>query len=188
MLIKAIDHSATLFLIRDALPQDLVRTVLQTDWANLPWQRQPGQEQWRRRRIDESVLPWKQHWDQCMQQLWPNIAAQCHRTLQSYQGTAWWLDEPGFTCDLHTDGEMPGAMQLTWIGANQNLGTAFYHYKNTHSLRYQFELEPNCGYIMFNMADSQGARYLQWHGMLNAVPEHSFRLTSYSWITEDKSK
>jgi hypothetical protein len=82
---------------------------------------------------------------------------------------------------MHTDGEMPGAMQMTWIG--NELGTAFYHYKDHASLRHQFAVEPNAGYLMINNPDPTGYRKLQWHGMLTPVPADSFRVSSYSWLT-----
>jgi hypothetical protein len=42
---------------------------------------------------------------------------------------------------------------------------------------------PNTGYIMINQPDETGYRKLLWHAMLTEVPEDSFRLTSYSWMT-----
>jgi hypothetical protein len=80
---------------------------------------------------------------------------------------------------MHTDGEMPGSMQLNWIGTG-DLGTAFYWYKDPAAIRYQTTFEPNTGYIMINSSDDTGYRPLMWHAMLNPVPANSFRLTSYS--------
>lgn len=182
MQITPIDQDNNLFFIKDVFPQSLVDQLMTTDWKALPWQRQEGQEQWARRRIDNSALQWNFEWDDFCQQLWPTIAQHIGYKMSNYQGTAWWLDEPGFTCSMHTDGEMPGAMQMTWIG-NVNLGTSFYHYKTPDTLRYQFEVSPNTGYIMINRPGVDGYRKLQWHAMLNPVPVDQFRLSSYSWIT-----
>lgn len=184
MLIAAVDHYQDLFSVKDVLPTDLVQEILLTDWPNMPWQRQQGQEQWARRRIDDSALVWIDHFTAAMQNIWPLLSQGLNRKLSAYQGTAWWFDEPGFTCTMHTDGEMPGAMQLMWIGADSKLGTAFYHYKNSNSLRHQFEMKVNSGYVMINNADDQGFRHLQWHAMLTPVPANTYRLCSYSWITE----
>jgi len=181
MQITAVDQDHNLFRVTDVFPHSLVQQILATDWAILPWQRQEGQESWARRRIDNRSLVWHQTWDQCCEELWPKIGAALGKHIDRYQGTAWWVDEPGFVCDMHTDGEMPGAMQMTWIG--HDLGTAFYHYKDTAAVRHQFAVEPNTGYIMINNADPMGYRKLQWHGMLTPVPADSLRVSSYSWIT-----
>lgn len=179
MQITPVDSDFNLFRVEDVFSQDLVQQVLTTDWANLPWCRQEGQESWPRRKIDNSALPWIQDWDQECSCLWPKIQSQTRAEMNHYQGTAFWLDEPGFTCNMHTDGELPGSMQLTWIGA-KNLGTTFYWYKDINSLRYQTPFESNSGYIMINRADAQGYRRLMWHAMLTAVPANTFRITSYS--------
>jgi hypothetical protein len=183
MQITAVDNENNLFWVRDIVPVDLVDQILRTPWMSLAWIKQEGQESWRRRRINDTVLPWIGYWNQYCQQLWPSISEAIGMKLHNYQGTAWWLDEPGFTCGLHTDGEMPGAMQLTWIGAIPELGTAFYNYKDPAALRYQFPMQANAGYVMINNADHTGTRRLQWHGMLTPVPANTFRLTSYTWMT-----
>jgi len=78
---------------------------------------------------------------------------------------------------MHTDGEMPGSMHLTWHGP----GTAFYWHNDPATLRYQTPEHPNAGYIMINQADATGYRQLLWHAML--TPSDSYRITSYTWIT-----
>lgn len=180
MQVTAVDQDCNLFLIEDIFPQALVDQILSTPWLDLPWQRQEGQELWHRRRIIDSSLPWLSQWNQCCQDLWPNISKFIGYDMTQYQGTAWWVDEPGFTCSMHTDGEMPGAMQITWVG-DSNLGTEFYHFKNKNHLRYKFTPKANQGYIMINRPDHTGFRKLQWHAML--VPVQQYRVSSYSWIT-----
>jgi hypothetical protein len=96
--------------------------------------------------------------------------------------TGFWIDMPTYTCPIHTDGELPGAIQMYWIGASQDLGTTWYYYKDQHSVRHSFKFEPNTGYIMINNPDPDGYRKLQWHGMLTPVPDNSFRVSSYSWL------
>jgi len=183
MQIIPVDDQNNLYVIQDLLPQSMVDKVLSTSWESIPWQRQDGQENWLRRCIDDSKLIWFGEFEQNLSQLWNQIAQSIGREILPYQGTAWWLDEPGFTCPLHTDGEMPGSMQITWFG-DADTGTTFYYYKDSSSLRFQVPVKSNCGYIMINTADNSGYRKLQWHGM-PACTQH-FRLTSYSWITEIK--
>jgi hypothetical protein len=188
MQITAVDGENNLFQVKDIAPAELVDEILRTPWMELPYVRQQGKDFLKRRKIDNSKIPWTDQWDQHCQHIWPVIAeklnVKIHNYMSSrdYPGTAWWVDEPGFTCAIHTDGEMPGAMQLFWIGSRIDLGTAFYNYKKSDALRYQFPMQPNSGYIMINQPDSQGFRKLQWHGMLRSVPANSFRLTSYVWI------
>ena len=182
MQITPVDHNNNLFFVKDVFSQSLVDQIISTDWLALPWCRQEGQESWPRRRIENQSLTWNSEWDQSCQQLWLVLEQSIGYKMLNYQGTAWWVDEPGFTCDMHTDGEMPGAMQMTWIG-DVNLGTSFYHYKNSNALRHQFEVSPNTGYIMINRPTQDGYRKLQWHAMLTPVPATQYRISSYSWIT-----
>lgn len=182
MNIYPVDNENNLFRIQQVFDPDLVSQVLNTDWLNMPWQRQEGQESWARRRIDNTALPWIDQWHSHMRHAWPEIEQSVGVPIHGYTDTAFWLDEPGFTCSMHTDGEMPGSLQLTWIGSDASHGTAFYWFKDHNSLRYQVPMEPNAGYIMINKANDQGYRKLLWHAMLTPVPENSFRLTSYTWI------
>jgi hypothetical protein len=179
MQITAVDNELNLFCVTHAVPDHLVKKILDTDWPNLPWDRQPGQESWPRRRIRNQSLPWIQEWDNYFHNIWPTIQKTLGVKLHSYCGTAFWLDEPGFVCYMHTDGEMPGSLQLVWQGS----GTTFYWHNNTTTLRYQVPSEPNNGYVMLNTSDSQGCQPLIWHAMLDPVPTNSFRVTSYTWIT-----
>lgn len=178
MQITPIDSENNLYRIVDVVPQDLVQQVMTTDWLSLPWSRQQGQEQWSRRRIQDSAIPWIQQWDNHFVSIWPSVAQQLDRAIAPYSGTAFWIDEPGFTCTMHTDGELPGSLHLTWRGP----GTTFYWYKDVESVRYQVPEEINAGYIMINQPDDLGYRRLLWHAMLTPVPQDSYRLTTYTWI------
>ena len=178
ILIAPVDDERNLFRINNVFPTELTHQVQNTDWLQLPWQRQEGQENWKRRRIDESVLPWIDSWHNHMNKIWPTIEEKIGILIKPYSGTAFWIDEPGFTCALHTDGEMPGSLHLTWRGP----GTTFYWFKDPHSLRYQVPELPNAGYIMINQESTEGYRKLLWHAMLTPVPADSYRLTTYTWI------
>jgi hypothetical protein len=179
MQITAVDQENNLFRVENVFSKDLVDKVLATDWNILPWQRQEGQEQWKRRRVINSAILWIDQWDQEMRQQWNNIEMALGMAIQSYSGTAFWIDEPGFECSMHTDGEMPGSLHLTWAGT----GTSFYWHNNVKSLRYQAPSQPNCGYIMINQADETGYRRLLWHAMPTPVELNTLRLTTYTWIT-----
>ena len=184
MTIYPVDNYHDLFVVENFFPPTIVDKVLSTDWVSLPWIRQESQETWKRKKILEENLHWQNEWDNWFRDNLGEIELCLNKKLTGYQGTAWWLDEPGFTCPIHTDGEMPGAMQLTWVGSSSDLGTVFYHYKDPTKIRYKFQCKPNTGYIMLNSLNKNHYRYLQWHGMLTPVPSNSFRLTSYSWLTE----
>ena len=179
MQVTAVDQENNLFRVGHAVTNSLVDKVLTTDWLALPWERQQGQELWARKRVINSVIPWINEWHTCLEQAWPSLEKQLGIKIQPYQGTAFWIDEPGFTCSMHTDGEMPGSLHLTWQGP----GTTFYWYKDPSSVRYQVPSHPNSGYAMINQANDTGYRPLLWHAMLDPVPANSLRLTSYSWIT-----
>jgi hypothetical protein len=179
MQITAVDSESNLFCVQDVFSSELVDQVLATPWLELAWTRQEGQENWSRRRIKDSAISWLPQWHRELGQSWTTIQQQLDIKLVPYYGTAFWLDEPGFTCGMHTDGELPGSLHMPWIGT----GTSFYWYKDPATLRYQVPPQPNSGYIMINQADSTGFRKLIWHGMLKPVPENTFRVTSYTWLT-----
>ena len=178
MLIEPVDSENNLFRIVDVFPQQLVDCVMRESWPDLDWQRQEGQENWLRRRIKNQCIPWIDQWDSHLESIWPDIQNNLSVPIAGYSGTAFWLDEPGFQCPIHTDGEMPGSMHLTWHGP----GTTFYWYKDANTVRYQVPMQPNAGYIMINLPDHTKYRRLQWHGMLDTVPADTFRLSTYTWI------
>lgn len=182
MQITQIDEYKNLFKISNVFPYHIVEKVLFTPWMELAWQRQQGQETWRRRRINDSEIPWRKEWDSHLQSIWSDIAQAVGRDIGDYIGTGWWVDEPEFSCPMHTDGEMPGSLHMTWIAAVPELGTAFYNYKDENSLRHHFMAEANTGYIMINVPDAAGTRHLQWHAMLTPVPAETYRLSSYTWL------
>lgn len=177
MQVTPIDNENNLFKVENVFSDELAQQVLETDWLNLPWQRQEGQENWNRRRIENNAIPWIDEWDKQLRQAWDSLASQLGRPIAPYAGTAFWLDEDGFTCSMHTDGELPGSLHLTWIGP----GTTFYWYKDPNALRYQVPSQPNAGYVMINQPDETGYRKLLWHAML--TPVNNFRITSYTWLT-----
>jgi hypothetical protein len=185
MLISSIDSDNNLFQVTELVPPVLVEQIVNTPWLDLKWIRQEGQESWPRRRILDTEIPWIAEWNQYLQSQWSAISTAVGTPLQDSPATIFWLDEPGFVCPIHTDGEMEGSLHVSWIG-KPNLGTCFYHYKNPKTVRHEFKLESNNGYIMLNNSDEIGYRKLQWHGMLNPVPVNTYRLTSYTWVYSSK--
>ena len=178
MQIEPVDDQYNLFRITDAVSCELANLVLTTDWTSLPWIKQQGQENWARRRINDLSIPWIDKWHREIENSWEHIQQQLNTELASYAGTAFWLDEPGFVCGMHTDGEMPGSLHLNWIGP----ATCFYWYKDPAAIRYQVPAVSNSGYAMINQADDNGYIKLLWHDMPTPVPAGTFRLTTYTWL------
>lgn len=182
MQVIPVDEYNNLFAVSDVFPQSLVDKILFTPWMHLRWERQLGQELWPRRRILESELPWADEWNTQIVKVVADIQQAIGIELDWPRGTSWWLDEPGFAVGVHTDGSLPGAMQITWVADNPSLGTCFYHDKGGTQVRRHFLAGANQGYLMINPVDKAGYSHLQWHGMENPVPQGTFRLSSYSLI------
>jgi len=181
MHLTPVDHNCNLFVASCVVSEQLQQKILNTPWLDLEFVQQPGQENWPRRLVLKHQLDWYQQWQYEFENLWPQLEQNLGVKLHPYSDTAFWIDEPGFTCAIHTDGELPGSLHLSWIG-ERKLGTTFYHSKNSNDVRFRHDFLPNSGYAMINMADSTGYRFLQWHGMLEPVPENHYRLTSYTWL------
>ena len=177
MNIVPIDAKQNLYLAQDLVPEHLADEIVNTDWLSLDYTRELLQETWPRRRIKDSAVPWIEQWNSYFNEIRTDLTDVIKTNVQTrylgYGGTAWWVDEPGFDCAIHTDGNLPGAMQLYWIG-DINQGTTFYHTKDITNVRYQFVCQPNQGYIMM--------RDPQWHAMLQPVLPGKYRVTSYTWI------
>ena len=182
MQITAVDQNHNLFTISDLVPQSLVDKILKTDWLSLEHTLTEG-NRLLRRQVQNYQLPWINEWHDCIHQNWQSIAEQTTCNHLKYADTGFWIDMPTYTCPIHTDGELPGSIQMYWIGTDTNIGTTWYHYKNQpDQTRHVFKFIPNTGYIMINQSEPNGYRKLQWHGMLTPVPDNSFRVSSYSWL------
>jgi hypothetical protein len=181
MQLVPIDHINNLFQVSNAVPSDLEKKIVSTDWTRLQFVKQPGQETWSRRLIINDQLEWIDQWNQEMHNSWQKLQEIMKVELYPYVQTAFWLDESGFTCGIHTDGDLAGSLQLNWIG-DKNLATEFYHTNNFYDKRFSQPFIPNTGYAMVNMPGKDSSRYLQWHGMLNPVPPNTIRVTSYVWL------
>ena len=183
MQITPVDQDHNLFAVIDLVPQSLVDKILETDWLSLEHTLTEG-NRLLRRQVQNNQLPWIDEWHDCMRQTWQSIVEQTTCNHLNYADTGFWIDMPTYTCPIHTDGELPGSIQMYWIGADTNIGTTWYHHKNQlDQTRHVFKFIPNTGYIMINQPEPNGYRKLQWHGMLTPVPDNSFRVSSYSWLT-----
>lgn len=186
MEITAVDQDHNLFSVKNLIPKNLEEKILATPWMDLSYTREQYQETWARRRINTNELSWFTEWEDHMLATWQTtIVERFHskfkKTILPYPGTAFWVDEPGFICPIHTDGTLPGSIHIMWHGT-PNLGTTFYKHKDLNSLRYQVEFIPNNGYIMINQPDDSGTQPLLWHAMMNPVPQNDYRVTSYTMI------
>jgi len=175
--IQPVDEAARLWSVQDLLPPDELADIMATPWLDLAWSPSGGQESWPRRQVNWNATQ--------AQRLSGYINAQLPvinlalGTEFTQSGGHFWIDLPGFTVPLHTDGHVPNSMQLYWTVPGVEWGTAFYRYKQTDSLIYQCASRPNTGYIMLNHLAEDGHQPLLWHAMLNPVPEGTIRVTSY---------
>jgi hypothetical protein len=183
MQITPVDQDNNLFEIVDLVPQSLVDQITQTPWMSLQYKLEEGNRNLRRRVLNNQ-LSWINEWHNCVAQVWDIIKKETGSNYLNYSDTGFWIDMPTYTCPIHTDGELPGAIQMYWVGSNLDIGTTWYQYRDhPDKIRHAFKFVPNTGYIMINTPEANGYRKLQWHGMLNPVPDNSFRVSSYSWLT-----
>ena len=175
--IVPVDDRGRLWQVTDLVTPAELEDILSVDWLSVSWQRGPGQEGWKRRLLDwndPEVVRVNQH----IHRQLPKINSALGTNYTNFGGQ-FWLDESGFDVVLHTDGELPNAMQMYWIMPDENYGTGFYFYRAPSTLQYQFMSHPNTGYILLNHVNDDGSQPLFWHGMLNPVPEGTYRLSSY---------
>jgi hypothetical protein len=168
-----------LYAVDQVLPKELFDSILSIDWQTRPADRLEIGWGLRRRIIHD---PEQDHVvnDYCFNQLQQAIEQQCciKFTLTQQQSFQYWLDDPGFRPDMHTDGDLSSAVQIyLQAGARLDLGTAFYHTADYQDQLHMFASRPNTGYIMFNQPEPD--RPLLWHDMTQPVPEGISRLCLY---------
>jgi len=182
MKITQVDDNGRLFRVEELLPTELMGQILDLDWNSLPWQREDQQEMWARKSVSKESVP-------VLREACQYIAGLHHWLEERFQiqfeygtnfgNTNWWIDQPGFTTPMHTDGELPLSLQMYYVG-NQNLGTSFYTYNNEGALIKKFDFLPNTGYLMLNGKNPDGSQPLHWHAMLTPVPANTIRVSSYT--------
>jgi hypothetical protein len=173
-----VDDRGRLWQIDDLLPKEQADEITSTDWSTATTVLSSGQESWSRRQINGDN-PLIQQYVRYINNCLPEINSALGTEFKSMAAGYFWIDLPGFTVGLHTDGHVPNSMQLYWTVPSDAYGTGFYHYKQPDSLLYQFLSRPNSGYIMLNHPDEDGSQPLIWHAMFNPVPEGSIRVSSY---------
>jgi hypothetical protein len=168
-----------LYAIDQVFPKELFDSIQSIDWQTRPANRLEIGQGLRRQIVYD---PAQDHVvnDYCFNQLQQAIEQQCpirftHKEQQSLQ---YWLDEPGFRPDMHTDGDLSSAVQIyLQAGTRLDLGTAFYHTEDYRDQLHLFASEPNTGYIMFNQPEP--GRPMLWHDMTQPIPEGIDRLCLY---------
>jgi hypothetical protein len=170
-----------LWQVSALLPADQAAEIVRTDWRTVATESSGGQESWSRRQVtwsDPTALRYSGYINECLPRINQALGTEFERMSGHF-----WIDQPGFTCDMHTDGHLATAMQLYWCVPGPDWGTGFYHFKDPKQLLYQFASRPNSGYIMLNHANPDGSQPLQWHAMFNPVPSGTVRVSSY-WYFE----
>ena len=165
-----------LWQVEDLLPAAQAEEIVATAWFALTQEPGPANLDHRRQIAwsDTTALRYSEYINQCL----PEINQALGTEFKS-MGGHFWIDLPGFRCDLHTDGELANSMQVYWTVPGPDYGTGFYYFKDPEQLLYQFRSTPNSGYIMLNHPNPDGSQPLQWHAMLNPVPAGTIRVTSY---------
>ena len=175
MTITPVDKQYNLFLIEDIYPQDLLDQVAQEDFMSYDWELQEGQLDWFRRKLlpgQDSILF---ELNEFVNTIRFDIADILNVEFPKYNcWSSFWLDYSPYTCKMHTDGDLPIAMQIYLLdSAGQEHGTEFYNSDKT--LRYVFPYKVNTGYLMINGPD-------QYHGVPTVLPEGQLRLSSYTYF------
>jgi len=171
-----VDPDSRLWHVQDLLPPEQAAEILSVDWLSLEQETGPSNLDLRRQIYWND--PVTQRVSQYINDQLPEINRQLGTAFKQSGGHCW-IDLPGFTCSMHTDGHLANSMQIYWSVPGPEYGTGFYTYKNIDSLLYQFESLPNTGYLMLNHPNPDGSQPLQWHAMLNPVPADTIRVTSY---------
>lgn len=173
MIIKPVDGANDLFEVQNFYPEELLSRFLSTDHLVQPYKKEDWQDNWPRRRIVHDVDPIYNDLDTYVKLQLPSISDIVNRELMACD-TGFWLDEAGFRMAPHVDNAgVQVAMQIYLNENDITLGTVFYD--NTLSVRYRPLYKVNWGYLMINNPN-------QLHGMMNPVPDDTYRISSYTWF------
>jgi hypothetical protein len=169
-----------LYTVDSVFPEHLLSQINSIDWSARPARRLDIG--WGlRRQIDHQTDRDQTVNDYCFTELKTAIEQACGVRFVSppaQQGFQYWLDLPGFRPAVHTDGDLPSAVQIYLQPADRtDLGTAFYHTVQADSEIHRFDSRPNSGYVMLNQPEQN--RPALWHDMTQAVPEGVLRLCLY---------
>jgi hypothetical protein len=187
-----------LYAVDQVLPPQLLSLIAQIDWPARS-ARQLDIGQGLRRQIEYSDSTDRTVNNYCFTQLKQAIEQACcikFTGRPAEESAQYWLDLPGFRPAMHTDGDLPSAVQIYLQSADRtDLGTAFYpegiklddadHYRLIHTGAdpvypaplHVFASKPNSGYVMLNQPEPN--RPELWHDMTQAVPKGMLRLCLY---------
>ena len=171
-----------LFEVKDILPESVVEEIKNLDWLSLPTDAPPLQEMMIRRRIKDEENLFLTETNRLLEKHGKQLSAMLNLKFK-YIRTLWWLDLPGFTSGVHIDSTNCPALQAYWLAPNTTYGTRFYSGPNPRrdKLIKGFDFIPNTGYLN-DLTGSDSEKI--YHGMLNPVPENTFRISSYTqfWL------
>lgn len=190
MKIEQVDDLGRLYQVSEVFPDTIVNQILSLDWEALPWNRENQQEMWARKSIDKYAVPVLLKASEYIAKMYPWFEERFGIKFEfppNAGNTNWWVDLPGFTTPMHTDGELPMSMQLYFIGSPE-LGTAFFKHRTPESIWKKFEFKPNTGYVMLNGPLPDGSQPLHWHEMMTPVPQNSIRVSSYTVFSQYSNK
>jgi hypothetical protein len=177
MLITQVSDGPYLYSLADIFPQPMLDMIQQRSWAEEPYTRLSIGHGLRREiqfnpAIDSELDQY------CRTHVVQAIESACgieFTCLEQYH-YAWWLDEPGFRPQRHSDGDKPSAVQI-YSCDQPDLGTTFYHNPTGAQTVHRFPGYQNTGYLMLNQPCEQ--RPTLWHDMEQAVPPGVLRVCLY---------
>lgn len=173
MKITAVDNKHDLFCVENLYPDNLLEIFLNLDHLSVPWNKEVIQHEYPRRRL---IIEAGSVYEKMNLHINSIIQILSDITKQNFihADTGYWLDQSGFSMEPHVDNAGVFASMQIFLNNNaSNLGTTFYNLDKT--VRFRPEYKINTGYIMIN-------NEAQIHGMVNPVPEMSYRISSYTWF------
>lgn len=198
LAIIEVGNTGRLYSVENLLPGPELAGIQSIDWLNLPIMHNGGQDMLPTRIRVHDAHPEVLRANSYIQNAFRSINEILGTNFIHPLVSTWWIDRPGFTIDIHTDNvKVTNALQMYWIMPGEDYGTCFYRDLTVNNpnqlnrnidqieLTHRFISKPNYGYIMLNEEDATGIKPAQWHGMLNTVPEGTFRLSSYSVVSRN---
>lgn len=191
MKIYPIDERKRIFQIVDLLDESTFQWVQTVDWLSIngmPFDSDNPKSTFPRKILETSNLNVIKLSNEMRKQL-PTINNSIETSLTDININLW-LDSAGFKMNVHTDEGIEKAgvvatIQLYLVAPNEGYGTEFFtttSYKTVFESLYKFKSIPNTGYLMLNHLNEDGSLPMQWHGMLNPVPEGCYRLSAYWYL------
>jgi hypothetical protein len=179
MIITAITADRHLYSAADVFTQEHMEYINSTLWETLPYTRlEIGK--YLRREIHQSLPFMESIADYARSVLKTQVEETCCIKFDSaeFDSVTWWLDEPGFRPQMHTDGPKPAALQVYLLpDDHEDVGTAFYNSPNQTDLLHVYPFVQNTGYLALATHELDGQTRELWHDMQRAVPANILRLT-----------